>query len=78
MLSMLLPENMVDIGKCVQLCLVHDLAEALVGDLTPLDGVSKEDKVQREKDAIEYLVHVPVVRYLYMLQAEDYKIVVGR
>lgn len=56
-LSMLLPESELNIGKCVQLCLVHDLAESLVGDLTPLDGVAKEEKLQREKEAIGHLVH---------------------
>ena len=29
--------------------LVHDLAESLVGDITPCDGVSKEEKYQKEK-----------------------------
>ncbi|UZJ57279.1 hypothetical protein CBS101457_006599 [Exobasidium rhododendri] len=56
-LSMLLPNVGLDIGRCVQLCLVHDIAEALVGDLTPLDGVSKEEKLKREKEALLYLVH---------------------
>ncbi len=36
------------------MALVHDLAESTVGDITPHDGVSKEDKYQRE------LVSVPV------------------
>ena len=30
------------------MALVHDLAESMVGDITPHDGVSKEDKYQRE------------------------------
>ena len=29
--------------------MVHDLAEALVGDITPYDGVSKEDKRKLEE-----------------------------
>lgn len=56
-LALLCPADDVDIGKCVMLALVHDLAEAEVGDLTPLDGVSKEEKVRRESEAIEYFVH---------------------
>lgn len=35
------------------LALVHDLAEAIVGDITPYCGVSKEDKKQREMDAMQ-------------------------
>lgn len=30
------------------MALVHDLAESIVGDITPLCGVSKEEKIQRE------------------------------
>lgn len=56
-LSMLLPNGSLDIGKCVQLCLVHDIAEALVGDLTPLDDVPKEEKHKREHEALLHLVH---------------------
>lgn len=32
---------------------MHDLAESIVGDITPYCGVSKEDKRQREMDAME-------------------------
>lgn len=56
-LAMLLPGDDVDIGRCVQLALVHDLAEAEVGDVTPLDGIDKKEKERRERSAIEYLVH---------------------
>ena len=30
------------------MALVHDLAESMVGDITPHDGVTKEDKYHRE------------------------------
>lgn len=32
----------------MEMCLVHDLAECIVGDLTPSDNVSKEEKTARE------------------------------
>ena len=35
--------------RCVKMSLVHDLAESIVGDLTPFCGVSKEEKCKREK-----------------------------
>lgn len=49
------PQLGVDTSKLVQLLLVHDLAESdpTVGDITPFDGVSREDKAQREREAIE-------------------------
>jgi putative hydrolase of HD superfamily len=57
LLAMLQPSDSLDIGRCVQLALVHDLAEAEVGDLTPLDGVPGEEKLRREREAMQYLVH---------------------
>jgi putative hydrolase of HD superfamily len=44
-----------DVASCVALGLVHDLAEALVGDITPYDGVSADDKRRREEDAMRQL-----------------------
>ena len=40
---------------CIKLALVHDMAECIVGDITPFDGVSKEEKHKRERQAMEYL-----------------------
>ncbi|KAN0062242.1 hypothetical protein ACQY0O_005423 [Thecaphora frezii] len=57
-MALMLPrEADVDIGKCVMLALVHDLAEAEVGDLTPLDRVPKVEKMRREHEAILYFAH---------------------
>ena len=35
---------------------VHDIAECIVGDITPHDNVTPEDKHKREMDAMEKLV----------------------
>lgn len=35
------------------LALIHDLAESIVGDITPYCGISKEEKKQKELDAME-------------------------
>lgn len=37
------------------MALVHDMAELLVGDITPLDNVPKEEKGRREAETMEYL-----------------------
>jgi len=34
--------------RCIRLALVHDMAESIVGDITPHDGVSDADKHQQE------------------------------
>lgn len=56
-MAILLKENEVDVRKCVMMALVHDLAEALVGDLTPHCKVDKEEKTRREHEAIHFLTH---------------------
>ena len=45
----------VDRGRCVEMALVHDLAECLTGDITPLDGISAEEKRRREREAVHHL-----------------------
>jgi putative hydrolase of HD superfamily len=42
----------VDAARCLRMALVHDAAEAIVGDITPHCGVSEEDKHAREAAAI--------------------------
>lgn len=55
------PEH--DLGKLLAMALLHDLAEVVVGDLTPYDGVSREEKRERERAAIaELLAHRPELR----------------
>lgn len=37
------------------MALVHDMAESLVGDLTPVDGVPKPEKSRREAETMDYI-----------------------
>lgn len=39
--------------RCIRLALIHDLAEANVGDITPHCGVSDTDKHRMEEEAME-------------------------
>ncbi|CDP02886.1 unnamed protein product [Coffea canephora] len=41
--------------KCIKMAIVHDIAEAIVGDITPSDGISKLEKSQREQEALEHM-----------------------
>ncbi|XP_013414709.1 HD domain-containing protein 2 [Lingula anatina] len=41
--------------RCLKLALVHDMAESLVGDITPACGISKEEKHRKEKDAMNHI-----------------------
>ncbi|HNC96206.1 MAG TPA: HD domain-containing protein [Myxococcota bacterium] len=42
--------------KVLIMAILHDLAEATVGDITPHDGVSREEKQRREEEAIRLLL----------------------
>lgn len=43
-------------ARVTKMALVHDLAEAVVGDITPHDGVSDEDKQTRERRALREII----------------------
>jgi putative hydrolases of HD superfamily len=44
----------INIPHCSKMALVHDMAEALVGDITPVDGVDKHEKNRRESTTMDY------------------------
>ncbi|VDP19058.1 unnamed protein product [Soboliphyme baturini] len=63
MLSLLLGDNddsgsrtTLDKTKCMMMSLVHDLAESIVGDITPMCGVSHEEKLKREEQALQRII----------------------
>ena len=45
-------------SRCVMLAVVHDLAEATVGDITPDEGISKEEKNQLEEVSLSNQIFV--------------------
>lgn len=55
-IAMCSSDEKLDISRCVKIALVHDMAESLVGDITPADvNVSKQEKHCRELATMEYL-----------------------
>ncbi|KAG0092991.1 HD domain-containing protein 2 [Podila epicladia] len=58
-MAMLIDEKTAGVNKdrCLKMAIVHDLAESLVGDITPYDGVSVDDKQTRERNAMYHLCH---------------------
>jgi putative hydrolase of HD superfamily len=54
MVLLFCPEN-IDKLRCLEIALVHDLAEIYAGDYTPVDDISPEDKHNKELDAIKFL-----------------------
>jgi putative hydrolase of HD superfamily len=57
-LTMMAPASLsanLDLAKCTRMALIHDMAESLVGDITPVDPVSKEEKSRRESETMDYI-----------------------
>ncbi|KAF7722320.1 HD domain-containing protein 2 [Apophysomyces ossiformis] len=52
-MAMLVNDPNLQRDKCIKMAIVHDLAEAVVGDITPHAGVSKQDKYSMEKNAMD-------------------------
>ncbi len=42
-----------DTGKILKLALLHDLAEAVIGDITPHDDITVQEKLKNEENAIK-------------------------
>jgi putative hydrolases of HD superfamily len=41
--------------RCMELSLIHDMGESIIGDITPYCGVPRDVKLQKEREAIEKL-----------------------
>jgi putative hydrolases of HD superfamily len=58
LMTMLAPPSLaakLDLSKCMKMCLLHDMAESIVGDITPMDKVPKPEKHRRELLTMEYI-----------------------
>jgi len=47
-----------DLNRCIKLSIIHDIGESIIGDITPHDNVSNENKNQLETAAIEKLAGI--------------------
>lgn len=54
-LAMTICPKEVNKDKAIQMALIHDLAESIVSDITPFDGVTLEDKFNRENKAWQHI-----------------------
>ena len=54
MVLLFCPDDM-DKLRCLELALIHDLAEIYAGDYTPVDNISPEEKHSKELDAMKLL-----------------------
>ncbi|MDP8231276.1 MAG: HD domain-containing protein [Candidatus Zophobacter franzmannii] len=42
-----------DLTKVLKLAIIHEIGEVYVGDITPVDGVSEEEKYKQEREAVK-------------------------
>lgn len=60
--------------KCLQLTLVHDLAECIVGDITPYDNITEDKKHAMEDEAMKELtLHIGEVGTLIYSLYKEYE-----
>jgi len=62
--SQICPEG-IDRAKVIEMCVVHDLAEVVIGDITPHDGISAAKKHRLEKEAFNSLKVLDSTRKLF-------------
>jgi putative hydrolase of HD superfamily len=54
----------IDRAKVIEMCVVHDLAEVIIGDITPHDGISATEKHRLEQEAYVTLKLIGATRIL--------------
>ncbi|KAG0670480.1 hypothetical protein C6P45_002384 [Maudiozyma exigua] len=63
-MSWILNSEGIDSSRCMKISLAHDMAEAIVGDITPFDEkIDKIEKHHRELATIEYLTEMLIKPY---------------
>ena len=43
----------IDLNKVIKMLVIHELGEVLIPDITPFDGITKEEKKQMEHEAFK-------------------------
>ena len=46
----------IDLNKVIKILVIHELGEVIIGDITPFDNISKEEKMKAEHEAIRKVV----------------------
>lgn len=74
-LTMLAPPSLtarLNIPHCTKMALIHDMAEAVVGDITPVDtDIPKEEKARRETEVMDYISGTLLGRVYGGIQGAD-------
>lgn len=77
-LTMLAPPSLssrLNVPHCTKMALVHDMAELLVGDITPVDGILSEEKHRREGETMEFLSETMLGKVAGGIQGQELKMI---
>lgn len=73
--AMILGDMMdLDCEKMIKMALIHDLAEITVGDITPHDGISDDEKIHKEDAALKQIFEEVPTREYYLKLWEEYQV----
>ena len=66
----------IDISKVVMMLAIHEVGEAIIGDITPHQNISREEKIKLEHEAV-YRIFSPLLNgqklYELMLEFDEHK-----
>lgn len=69
-------ETDLDINKVIKMLVLHEIGEAVIGDITPFDNVTSEEKLEKEHEAMQAVIGnlIRKEEYLSLLYEFDEKI----
>ena len=69
-------ETNLDINKVVKMLVIHELGEVVIGDITPFDNITPEEKIEKEHEAIKEVLGDLIKKdefYSLLLEFDDKK-----
>ena len=69
-------ETNLDINKVVKMLVIHELGEVVIGDITPFDNITPEEKMEKEHEAIKEVLGDLIKKdefYSLLLEFDDKK-----
>lgn len=69
-------ETNLNINKVVKMLVIHELGEVVIGDITPFDNITPEEKIEKEHEAIKEVLGDLIKKdefYSLLLEFDDKK-----
>lgn len=69
-------ETNLDINKVVKMLVIHEIGEVVIGDITPFDNITPQEKMEKEHEAIKEVLGDLIKKdefYLLLLEFDDKK-----